>query len=237
MNDEDFQKEIDENKLIKIDSTGNFGFVLQDTQSFDDQDFFGENILNFKLTRIQFWVTTGEKKYITGIKCFYRDRFTNEELFPGEYHLTNKNISDEIIEFKLNSHEYFNNFKISLGDKLISSIELITNKKRIFKIGYESNNVINNEHFNLNEEIILSFFGGYNQNLNNLGVYTINKKDYLSVLFSGIFYLRFCLKHKNKIKEEILSNENKLDISNKTLLKLCLLPETCFQTILQFALY
>ena len=53
------KNQIDENKLIEIDSTGNFGFVLQDTQPFDDQEFFGENILNFKLSRIQFWTSSG----------------------------------------------------------------------------------------------------------------------------------------------------------------------------------
>ena len=230
------KNQIEENKLIEIDSTGNFGFVLQDTQPFDDQEFFGENILNFKLSRIQFWTSSGEKKYITGIKCFYIDRYTSEELFPGEYHLSNKNISENLVEFKLNPFEYFIDFKVSTGDKLISSVELKTNKKRVFKVGDDCN-IINNDYFDLNELIILSFFGGYNQNLNNLGVYTIKKKDYISVLFSGIFYLRFCLKHKKNFKEEILKNENKLDITFKTLLKTCLLPDSCFQIILQFALF
>ena len=133
------KNQIEENKLIEIDSTGNFGFVLQDTQPFDDQEFFGENILNFKLSRIQFWTSSGEKKYITGIKCFYIDRYTSEELFPGEYHLSNKNISENLVEFKLNPFEYFIDFKVSTGDKLISSVELKTNKKRVFKVGDDCN--------------------------------------------------------------------------------------------------
>ena len=84
------------------------------------------------------------------------------------------------------------------------------------------------------DNIILSISGGYNKQLELLGCRYINMNDYFGHTL-GYFELR--IRMKNEIfKNKILSNQDKYRNSDQVLIKVCFLPESCFNEIIQFCM-
>ena len=58
----------------------------------------------------------------------------------------------------------------------------------------------------------------------------------MKTLFIGFFELRYKLKKDESFKKNWIENENKLEESDRILLKTCLLPDTAFNEIIKFCL-
>lgn len=222
---------------ILIESTPSYGIIYQDSNTFDEQDYFGEGILNYKLFKIKIWYGTVENiECITGIQTFYKERETNKVISPGEYRL--KGIDNEGVEtIELQSNEYFVDFKLSVNMK-VTNIELTTNKGISKKVGGKSGEV-KKTPLTLDPKepnVILAIFGNYTNCLTCMGVYYISKKKYYKILYSGVFYLRHALRNKN-FKNEVITNSNKLSKDNMAILKFCLMDDITFMAVIKFLIY
>ena len=187
------QQDENGNHIIQIDSTGNFGNVFPDTKSFDDEEFFSDYILNFKISRIKiFHGTIDRNDIVTGIQVFYRDRIKGNITTTGEF--KSEKSSELYEELSLEANENLVNFQIRIGDKGVDYLEFGTNKGKTIKCGGKTGEEKITEFNNNEDKIILGIFGGYSNCLNCLGVYYISKKDFISVLYAGLFILRYVLK-------------------------------------------
>lgn len=233
MTDEEKKTE-DGKEIIEIDSTPNYGYVYPDTDYFDDQEFFGENILNYKLHKIKVWVYKSEMgEAINGIQMFYKERRTGEIVSPGIF--KGAKTGELESEFVLEPTEYIADFHISISNQ-VSAIEFVTTRNRIFRAGGDKGE---EKITKLKEKkvIILAGFGGFRDSLHNFGVYFIKLKSYYTVLFSGIFYLKYLLKHDEKFKKNIMDNLSKYTEDYQVLCKVCLLPDISFLSVMRYALF
>ena len=187
------QQDENGNHIIQIDSTGNFGNVFPDTKSFDDEEFFSDYILNFKISRVKiFHGKIDRNEIVTGIQIFYRDRIKGNTTTTGEF--KSEKGSDLYEELNLEANENLVNFQIRIGDKGVDYLEFGTNKGKTIKCGGNTGEEKITEFNDNKDKIILGIFGGYSNCLNSLGVYYISKKDFISVLYAGLFILRYVLK-------------------------------------------
>ena len=128
------QQDENGNHIIQIDSTGNFGNVFPDTKSFDDEEFFSDYILNFKISRIKiFHGTIDRNDIVTGIQVFYRDRIKGNITTTGEF--KSEKSSELYEELSLEANENLVNFQIRIGDKGVDYLEFGTNKGKTIKCG------------------------------------------------------------------------------------------------------
>ena len=231
------EKELDEegNEIITIDSTPNYGYVYPDTTYFDDQEFFGESIINYKLCKIKFWIFKQDcLETVGGIQMFYKERKTGEVVSPGVFK-GDKETNQLDKELVLEPTEYIIDYHVGIGNQ-VSWLEFVTSKKRIFRVGgTEGEEKITK----LKEKnvIILAGFGGFRDTLHNFGVYFIKKQQYYTVLFSGIFYLRHVLKKDEQFKKNTLDKLSTYDKANQALVKICLLPDISFVAVMRYALF
>ena len=231
---EEAKKTEDGKEIIEIDSTPNYGYVYPDTDYFDDQEFFGENILNYKLHKIKVWVYKSEAgEAINGIQMFYKERRTGEIVSPGSF--KGPKSGEVESEFVLEPTEYIVDFHISIFNQ-VSAIEFVTSHQRIFKAGGDKGE---EKITKLKEKnvIILAGFGGFRDSLHNFGVYFVKRRSYYTILFSGFFYLRYLLKHNETFKKGIMDNLSKYTEDNQALVKICLLPDTSFLSVMRYALF
>ena len=128
------------------------------------------------------------------------------------------------------------NFKIRTGDKGVDYLEFGTNKGKSIKCGGNTGEEKITEFNDNKDKIILGIFGGYSNCLNSLGVYYITKKDFVSLLYSGLFYLRYVLKKNNEFKNKVLENKGKLNNEDYAILKVCLLPDAPFCSVIRYVL-
>ena len=227
------QQDENGNHIIQIDSTGNFGNVFPDTKSFDDEEFFSDYILNFKISRIKiFHGTIDRNDIVTGIQVFYRDRIKGNITTTGEF--KSEKSSELYEELSLEANENLVNFQIRIGDKGVDYLEFGTNKGKTIKCGGKTGEEKITEFNNNEDKIILGIFGGYSNCLNCLGVYYINKKDFISVLYAGLFILRYVLKKNQQFKINILENKGKLNPEYYAILKVCLLPDVPFCAVMRY---
>ena len=227
------QQDENGNHIIQIDSTGNFGNVFPDTKSFDDEEFFSDYILNFKISRIKiFHGTIDRNDIVTGIQVFYRDRIKGNITTTGEF--KSEKSSELYEELSLEANENLVNFQIRIGDKGVDYLEFGTNKGKTIKCGGKTGEEKITEFNNNEDKIILGIFGGYSNCLNCLGVYYISKKDFNSVLYAGLFILRYVLKKNQQFKINILENKGKLNPEYYAILKVCLLPDVPFCAVMRY---
>ena len=227
-------EEEEDEKVVLIDSTSNFGNIFPDSKSFDDENFFGENILNFKISQIKiFHGTIDGAELVTGIQIYYRDRIKGTITTTGEF--KSEKTGELYEELILEPNENLVDFQIRTGDKGVNNLEFKTNKGRTIKCGGNGGEQKITEFSNSQEKyIILGIFGGYSNCLNSFGVYFISKKNFIKILYGGLFNLRFILKKKNEVKKQILENKDKLNLEFYTILKVCLLPDSAFCSVMRY---
>ena len=86
------------------------------------------------------------------------------------------------------------------------------------------------------KNIILSISGGYSSQLDVINCRYINMNDYFGNIL-GYFELRIKMKNDKVFKNKVDSNLDKYEDSDRILLKACLLPESCFNEIIQFCMW
>ena len=111
-----------------------------------------------------------------------------------------------------------------------------TNKKRKVLKGCE---VGENKNIRTNggENIILGTFGYYTQKLDSLGVFYINKNEYLKKFYIGYFELKYKIKKDENYKKNIEDNFKKVSKEDQYLIKVCLLPDNSFFEIMKFCMF
>ena len=233
-------EEKEKNSEIVIESTVNFGAVYPNTITFDDQEFFGENIFNYKLHKIRVWCTKQEKPdemAISGIQVLYKDLETSEIVCPGEFREMSEEYCEDFREYTLQNNEYFVGFTPTVCDEsYISCLEFKTNKGKIWRVG-GTNGEPKTVRFDKKEVIILGVFGGYMKKLQNLGVYYIAKSQYFCIIYSGFYFLRYTLRKKADFKKKAIEEAKNKDQEYNALLRTCLLPESAFVCVLSFIVY
>ena len=212
---------------------GKFGWVYQNSKHFNDKDFLGDNYLYYKIQKIKIWSGKKDSKdIINGIQVWYKNILDGKLVSPGEFKGDEGN--DNVIEFEIKSNEYLTDFHIRI-DTEVTQVGFETNKhSKILVGGTQGEDKIISS--NGGENIIVFFYGAYENVLHSLGVGYVLKKDYMKTLFIGFFQLRFRLKKDEKFKKEWNEKESTLSESDKVLLRTCLLPDTAFNEIIKFCL-
>ena len=214
---------------------GKYGWIYQNSKSFDDIDILGEKYLSYKIEKIKIWSGKKDSKdIINGIQVWYKNLIDGKIITPGEYK-GEEGIKNEN-EIEMDSNEYLTKFHIRI-DTEVTQIGLETNRgNKIFVGGTEGNE--KTITFNDGNNIIIFFYGAYDNYLHCLGVGYINKNDYMknSYFLFGYFYLRYKLIKDKSFRTEWIEKENTLDDDDKVLFKTCLLPDRIFHEIIEFLL-
>ena len=219
------------NDLIKIYNTSNYGLIKENTTFYDDQRVLNEFAINFKLHRIRCWsiVNVG----ISGLEIYYKDRRTSKEVKTIE--AKKKECGDEEEqEIILEYNEMIDKAIIWKNDAILG-FEIKTNKGREQKFGWCGEGTkVELDELNGNN-YVCGFFCGFHKKdgVISLGFYYLNKKGFYLLLYEGFFRLRVKLRKeefKNKIDEKV----NQMSYSDKTLYKTCALPNNQFHEIFKY---
>ena len=211
-----------------------YGIVdFKETKRFYDDNFSSkENLFQFRLSKIQIFI--GNKNNILGIQSFYKN-LKNEE-FPGKIGY-NEQIKEilKIIKFEISPNDYLCYMNIYKTDEEgIKRLKFATKKGKELEVG-EGGDDSKISYLNENgQNIILSISGGYNKQLSLLSCRFININDYFGNSI-GYFELRIKMKDE-KFKNKVNANINRYEDSDKVLIRACLLPESCFNGIIQFCM-
>ena len=215
--------------------TPKYGTNILNSKTFDDHSLLGEEYYKYKPSKILFW--TNNDNRISGIQTWFKNVISSNSINSGENKGTE---SLNLHEFEINGNEYLKECEIMSDDLSITFISLKTNKGTTFSVG---NNLKGSSHIvtqiteSEKEKIIISFFGSYNKLLNGFGLHLMNKTEYLMILFTGYFELKYKLQN-DKYKEKILEKlENKaFNAQDETIVKVCLLPKVPFNVIMSFCI-
>ena len=214
-----------------------FGWVYADSsKSFNDKDFL-QHFLNYKLQKIKIWYgNKGDKTVIGGIQTFYKNKITGEIKTSGE----NKGTEgiENVDELEINSNEFIIKQFIRYDTEIVQ-LGYETNKGNKILVGTDSvGEDMTNSLSDLNDgnHIIVTIHGNYRNCLEGIGCGFISKKEYILSLYIGYFQLRFKIKKNEEFKKQYDKLYDKLDISNKALLKTVTLPDTIFNCIMGFCM-
>jgi hypothetical protein len=217
---------------FQIKETDFYGLITNNNISFDDKSYFNNSLILMKLNRIKCFVTMD--KTIIGMQIIYKDR--NQD---------GKNKEFQTIFFKINNNCYEQEFIIEneesiinitiYKDEKINGFEIFTNKNRNFLFGINSGNKIMLNEFSSNNNIVVGFYSKFDRyiGLAGMGFYYISLKEQQIFLYSGLFYLRAKLKNVN-FYESIKNDIEKLDYTNKAVLKLAMLPRNIFGFVMKY---
>ena len=65
---------------------GRYGWIYQNSKSFEDLDFIRENYLDYKIIKVKIWSgKINSKDIINGIQVWYKNIFNGIIITPGEY--------------------------------------------------------------------------------------------------------------------------------------------------------
>lgn len=217
--------------------TPKYGTIPRQCRSFDDHSLLGENFYKYKPSRILIW--TNETNRISGIQTFFTNILTGDKITSGE----NKGLNSlNFQEFNININEYLIDCEIWTDNKSITFINLKTNYGNSFSVGNKTGNKNNISHLIeakkiKKEKIIASFFGSYDKLMNGFGLHLVDKAEYLRILFTGYFELKYKLQ-KEKFKKKILEKmKNKIfNEQEETIIKTCLMPTVPFNTIMKYCI-
>jgi len=214
-----------------------YGWVYADSsKSFNDKEFL-HNFLNYKLQKIKIWYGNKEDKtVIGGIQTFYKNKQTGEIITSGE----NKGTEgiENVDELEIKSNEFIIKQFIRFDTEIVQ-LGYETNKGNKILVGTDSvGEDMANSLSDLNDgnHIIVTIHGNYRNCLEGIGCGFINKKEYILSLYIGYFQLRFKIKKNEEFKKQYDKLYDKLDISNKALLKTVTLPDTIFNCIMGFCM-
>lgn len=220
-----------------------YGCIDTSSKPFDDSQEIGGNediLFEYLIRKIKiFTKKVKEKEIISGIQLSYKNKKTNKIKELPLRQLNMKNNKDEEVEiFELKPGEYLINFFIRFEfiSAYIYQLGFETNKKRKVLKGCE---VGENKYIETNggDNIILGTFGYYTQKLDSLGVFYINKNEYLKKFYIGYFELKYKIKKDEKYKKSIEDNFKKVSKEDQYLIKVCLLPDNSFFEIMKFCMF
>lgn len=228
-----YEKDKEGNTIITIHTTDFYGKEDKNSEFFDDGPFFGDNILNYNIYKIRVLIKNDK---IMRLYFFYREILTGELISPYTIEQEGDD-SYETKEITLNIKENITNFYLYTDTKSIIGISFFTNRDRELVIGTANKKA---KKIFQSKIVFLAFFWGINYEkqlgLQYFGGYYINRRDYVSVNNSGIFYMKHLLKKNQYLREEIskIVNINKVSLDYKILVNLCLCPEYIFFNVMRY---
>ena len=217
---------------FEIKETNFYGSINSNYISLDDKDYFNNSLILMKLYIIKCFISND--KSILGMQIKYRGRELQDK--NKEYQTINFKINNNYQEqeFILEKEESIINITL-WKDEYINGFEIITNFGRKFLFGKNCGNKIMLNEFSSNYNILVGFFSKFDIQIGliGLGFYYVSHKEYLFLLYSGIFYLRAKLNDKNFYKS-IMNKKDNLDLINKAILNLGMLPKNLFLIIMKY---
>ena len=214
--------------------TPKYGVVPVKIKTFDDHSLLGEEYYQYKPCKISIW--TNNDKRITGIQTWFKNIIDSATINSGE----NKGSESlNFDEFEIHPNEYLKECEIWNDEKSITYIYLKTNKDSYFSVGKKigKKHSVNQFSEKKKEKIIISFFGSYDKVMNGFGLHLMDKGEYLRILFTGYFELKYKLQ-KEKYREQILENmkNKKYTSQEETIIRTCLMPSVPFNAIMSFCI-
>ena len=222
------EKIIEKIKYIPI-----IGYVpLKELKKFDDNKFSQkENIYQYRLSKIK--IFKGENNSIIGIHSFFKNS-KNEEI-PGEEGYNKEANILETITLEITPNDYLSNMNVWLDDDYhITKLKFGTKKGKELIVGDGGEEKIISCLNKDNKNIILCLYGGYKEQLLCISCRYINNKDYFGYI-NGYFELKIKLKNET-FKKMIYSNLENLKYDDKILFIACLLPDSCFNTVMAYCI-
>lgn len=221
----------------EIRDTPFFGVVYpEEIKRFDDKKYCNkENLFQNRLSQIKFFV--GEKngkETILGLQTYYTNVNGKEIANEEARDKTEKEIDIKIL--KIPSNDYIRNFFLWVGDDRITKIKLVTKKGTVLQVGSDEGEekIIDDLNGNDKDFIILYFFGGYRKCLEAIAAGFIPLKTYLGTT-RGYFELKRKIKDP-KFMKALQEKINNLSESDRILLRVCQLPDSCYNSIIRFCL-
>ena len=228
----------------KYNSTPMYGVIpLKDRMRFNDCDLFKEEMWKYAvLKKIKMWWGSPQQKEISktktllGIQCLYKNIISGEEKL-SLVHSGKLSSSDIVVkEIALKTGEYLTKFYIAF-DYEINYIKFETNLNAIIEFGNKENKEMKTVMLNKELNMIQCFIGYYNKNrILALQCKYISRKDFIIINIMDILRLRHYFK-KNEKEKEKWSNKNilnKYDKNIKIIVKLCLLPDNHFFSVIKY---
>lgn len=215
-----------------------YGLIEEGDNRFEDKVF---GFLN----KIKLWYGSSTKENINnsvlGIQCGYKVIHKDKEFEPEVHRglLGGSNI--EVKELKLEENDSVIKMSLRFSDN-IKYLKFETKNKKILEVGSPSQGLEIKIPFNENCRdyechIIQSLYGYFDDNgLKSLGFYHISKKNYIFLKCLGLFRLRHLIKTipEEKEKWSDKSNTDNLDYESKAIIKVCLLPDSTFFSVIRF---
>jgi hypothetical protein len=223
---------LEQTYINRIENTSNYGIIKDNMANYDEERILSEYILNFRLYKIRCW--TINNLGITGIQIIHKDRITSKEvttidISPKEY--------ENEAEIMLEPNEMINSITLWKEESL-RGFEVKTNKNNGKKFGWcgEGTKIELDDDFDNGNNSLVGFYLGFNKKeciINSMGFYYINKKSFYLLINLGIFMLRVKCKN-NEFKKKLEEKIEKLDYSDKALLKACCLPDNPFFSVFKY---
>ena len=223
-----------------------YGFIPRENTMFRDHELFGTEMWKYEiLSKIKLWYGTAKSgddnvknKLVLGIQCVYVNSISGNKT-TTEQHCGDLSKDDiEIKELEIKENDYINKVNLDFEGG-ITHLKFMTKNGDSVEVGVEKDDTKKTVDINLEKtpHMVQSFFGYYNTyGLRALGFKYISKKDFILINLMGIFRLRhlFQISEETKKKWETKEEQDKLDKELKTVVKLCLLPDKTFSSVLQF---
>ena len=218
---------------IAVEPTCIYGTVEGDSERFDMFEQLKDKLLDYRITKIRCFLKSNTSIY--GIQFIYRNiNDCTETTF-----IDVKSNQNDLIEQEMSlNNEEIKDLRVWLNQDIkLIGFEVITNK-RTQKFGYgNEEQLIKISDFENLDKIIVGF-GCYADQTNGVtGLYGfyISKKQYTSIIYSGIFSLRIKLKDP-KFKEKTEKKLQKMNEKNNILYKICQFPDNQFFNIIKYSI-
>ena len=223
------------NNKINISPSCLYGKSEIDSKIHNIKDIIGNNILDYRLTKIKCQIKENEGIY--GVELIFKNLITEEEK-------SLINIKSE--EPNLIEQEIILDFEIILDVKFwcndenkLIGFEVNTNKGKFQKFGYGNDSQLKLCHELKNKERVVVGFCLYEREkkgITGMFLYHMNKRTYAFYIYKGIFSLRIKIKD-DKYKNEIEKTLDKIDDNKKKILfKICCLSDNQFFNVIKYTL-
>ena len=204
-----------------------FGTVTLEDKKFDDcENFPAKEILNYKIIKQRIYLAYLKgKKVILGIGTTFKNLLNGK--IVNTVHKDDLQV-EEIVELIIKNDDYLTKvlIQMNMSDFSISFIRFITHNNHQISSGeYEENG--EDRNLNLENEVILGFFGGINKRLDYIGCQYIRKEIYYKNLFFGFFLLKYLAKKDKNFRDKWNESYKGLDVSSQYLWKAVNLPDDC----------
>ena len=213
----------------------NHGEITIDSKFWNDLEVMGEEgLLKNKIIKITIY--TGKyknKDAIIGIDFTFKNYFSGE-IKSNQEHRGSENFQD-FKELNINSDEYLIDFHIRYPEnaEYISQIGFKTSKGNQLLVGTEVGDEREIES-NGGDNIIVGTFGCFNEKLDAMGIYYVNKKQYLKKKCYALIMLNHLAKTDEDFKKETNKCYEKLGEDFKYIWKTVNLPDAAFSQIMKY---